>query len=197
MKNSLQRWQHAGIISTGFDSPSKSGATVTRPEMDSDFFYVPCCEGSMAPFLAGRVGTAKAVPVPDSGLSTPHGLPPSFDSEVGRFTTCQSGVIMTTPTTGKSAHITPTEALRAILAEVTPGIRPYSGDSWLPEHLVLQATEALSRAERQDIAAQQHAHTALATASWHIARNELPQALSRLRRATSHIATAMEVVNHG
>jgi hypothetical protein len=99
----------------------------------------------------------------------------------------------TTPTPG---ILTTEAALRAILAEVTPGQRPYSGDSWLPDHLVKQATEALSRAEQADMAAQQHAHNALSTASWHIARNELPQAMSRLRRAHSHITAAMEV-SHG
>lgn len=34
-------------------------------------------------------------------------------------------------------------ALRAILAEVTPGSRPYSGDSYLPGHLVQAAQAAL------------------------------------------------------
>ncbi len=103
-----------------------------------------------------------------------------------------------TITTGKSAQITTTEAaLRAILAEVTPGQRPHSGDSWLPDHLVQQATEALTHAEQAGIAAQQHAFNALSTASWHAARGELPLALSRIRRAQSHITTAMEVAHHG
>jgi hypothetical protein len=41
-------------------------------------------------------------------------------------------------------------------------------------------------------AAHQHAHNALSTAAWHIARGEAPQALSRLRRAQSHILASME-----
>jgi hypothetical protein len=94
---------------------------------------------------------------------------------------------MTTPTLGTLETI-----LRSILAEVTPGTRPFSSDSWLPDHLVKQATEALSRAEQADIAAQQHAFNALSTASWHAARGELPLALSRIRRAQTHIAHSME-----
>ena len=41
---------------------------------------------------------------------------------------------------------TPTieQALRAILTEVTPGKRPYSSDSYLPEHLINQAQQALA-----------------------------------------------------
>lgn len=93
----------------------------------------------------------------------------------------------TTPTPGTLETI-----LRAILAEVTPGQRPYSSDSYFPDHLVKQANEALSSAEQADIAAQQHAFNALSTASWHVARGELPQALSRIRRAQTHIANSME-----
>ena len=43
---------------------------------------------------------------------------------------------------------------------------------------------------------QQHAHNALATAAWHIARGDAPQALTRLRRAQSHILASMEAGNH-
>lgn len=46
---------------------------------------------------------------------------------------------MTTTTTEKLA-----EALRAIIAEVTPGQRPYSTDSYLPDHLIEQAQQALA-----------------------------------------------------
>ena len=142
------------------------------------------------------------------------------------------------------APTTLADTLRAILAEVTPDTRPYSGDSYLPDHLidaarlalaqheqqdtasqqqteVAQALEALRRAnamhltgsteaaidlERKarlilvgllqangvDTASQQHAHNALSTAAWHIARGEAPQALARLRRAQSHIKASME-----
>ena len=90
----------------------------------------------------------------------------------------------TTPTTGTLETI-----LRAILAEVTPGNRPYSGDSYLPDHLIEAAKAALDDFNQ---AAYQHAHNALSTAVWHIARGEAPQALARLRRAQSHILASME-----
>jgi DNA-binding NarL/FixJ family response regulator len=93
----------------------------------------------------------------------------------------------TTPTPGS---ITTTEvALRTILAEVTPGIRPYSSESYLPDHLVKAAQAAL---DGNSLAARQHAHNALSTAAWHIARGEAPQALARMRRAQSHILASME-----
>ena len=93
-------------------------------------------------------------------------------------------------TTGTSAQKTTiAEALRAILAEVTPGQRPYSGDSYLPDHLIEAAHAALTSTDQ---AAHQHAHNALSTACWHIARGEAPQALTRLRRAQSHILASME-----
>ena len=91
-------------------------------------------------------------------------------------------------TTGQHAHITPSKALHAILAEVTPGQRPYSSASYLPEHLVQAAQNAL---DGTDLAASQHAHNALSTAAWHIARGEAPQALARMRRAQSHIMASM------
>ena len=96
----------------------------------------------------------------------------------------------TTPTTGNPSALS--EALRAILAEVTPGIRPYSGDSYLPDHIVQFARLALAEHDQQDTAAQQHAHNALSMAAWHCARGESALALSRLRRAKSHIMTSME-----
>lgn len=82
--------------------------------------------------------------------------------------------------------------LRAILAEVTPGQRPYSGDSYLPDHLIESAQAALAG---HDQAARQHAHNALSTAAWHVARGEAPQALSRLRRAQSHILASMPITS--
>jgi hypothetical protein len=92
---------------------------------------------------------------------------------------------------GKSAQIpTIADALRAILAEVTPGQRPYSSESYLPDHLVEAAQSALAVGDQ---AAHQHAHNALSTAAWHIARGEASQALTRLRRAQAHITTAMQV----
>lgn len=79
--------------------------------------------------------------------------------------------------------------LRAILAEVTPGQRPYSSDSYLPDHLVEAAQAALADTDQ---AACQHAFNALSTASWHAARGDAHQALSRLRRAQSHLTTSMQ-----
>ena len=94
-----------------------------------------------------------------------------------------------TPTPGNIYTV-----LRAILAEVTPGQRPYSGDSYLPSHLIEAAQDALSGIDQT---AHQHAHNALSTACWHIARGEASQALSRLRRAQSHIMASMEAPNGG
>lgn len=94
-----------------------------------------------------------------------------------------------TPTTGTTPTSPLADALRAILAEVTPGVRPYSGDSWLPAHLIQAAQAAL---DCTDTAAQQHAHNALSMAAWHVARGESAQALARLRRAQSHIRAGME-----
>jgi hypothetical protein len=90
----------------------------------------------------------------------------------------------TTPTPG-----TLETTLRAILAEVTQGSRPYSSDSYLPDHLVKAAQAALLGAS---LAACPHAHNALSTAAWHIARGEAPQALARLRRVQAHLMASME-----
>ena len=81
-------------------------------------------------------------------------------------------------------------ALRAILAEVAPGNRPYSGDSYLPAHLVEAAQAAL---DGIDLEVNQRAHNALATAGWHIARGEPDKALARLRRAQAHILHSMTI----
>ena len=43
------------------------------------------------------------------------------------------------------------DAIQQILAEVTPGSRPYSTDSYLPDHLVELAQKALEEA-RHDCA---------------------------------------------
>lgn len=112
------------------------------------------------------------------------------------------------------AHATTTpslgtiDALRQILAEVTPGIRPYSTDSYLPSHLVDLAQRALDRhttapvdhhhktVETDDHAGYQHAFNAMSAAGWHCARGEAQQALTRLRRAQSHLFAVCEVT-HG
>lgn len=59
----------------------------------------------------------------------------------------------------------------------------------LPDHLVSTAQAALSG---DNAGAHQLAFNALSTAAWHVARNELPLALARMRRARSHIMAAME-----
>ena len=96
------------------------------------------------------------------------------------------------PTTSPSASNSPAEALRLILNEVTPGIRPYSSDSWLPDHLINAARAALETHDQIDPATQQHAFNALSTAAWHVARGEPAKALARMRRAQSHIKASME-----
>ena len=101
-----------------------------------------------------------------------------------------------TTTTGNTPTIA--DALRAILTEVTPGTRPYSGDSYLPDHLIDAARLALEASKGSipnptltDTATQQHAFNALSMAAWHCARGEPAQALARIRRAKSHIMTSM------
>ena len=59
----------------------------------------------------------------------------------------------------------------------------------LPAHLVNTAQVAL---DGDDAGAHQLAFNALSTAAWHVARNELPLALARMRRARSHIMAFME-----
>ena len=98
---------------------------------------------------------------------------------------------MTTVNTITTGHTPTADALRTILAEVTPGIRPYSDDSYLPDHLIDVARLALAQHDQQDAAAQQHAFNALSMAAWHCARGEPAQALARIRRAQSHIKTNM------
>lgn len=81
------------------------------------------------------------------------------------------------------------DALRQILQEITPGTRPYSSDSFLPDHLVNAARRALSLHENE---ATQYAFNALSTAAWHCARGEPAKALSRLRRAQAHLTASMQ-----
>lgn len=96
---------------------------------------------------------------------------------------------MTTMSARAIAPITTTDALRQILTEVTPGQRPYSTDSYLPDHLVQAAQSALAQ---HDSEASQHAYNALSTAAWHCARGEPGKALARMRRVQSHISASME-----
>jgi len=121
----------------------------------------------------------------------PHVHPVDLNNQRMVFVTPEGAKAMTTTSTTptpKSGNLE--TALRAILAEVTPGNRPFSSDSFLPDHLIEAAQAALAGTDQ---AARQHAHNALSTAAWHIARGEAPQALSRMRRAQSHIMASMEV----
>ena len=59
----------------------------------------------------------------------------------------------------------------------------------LPAYLVSTAQAALAG---DNPTAHQLAFNALSTAAWHVARNELPQAMARLRRARSHIMASLE-----
>jgi hypothetical protein len=129
--------------------------------------------GGTASDVCSTPSPSYAIEHADDGFSTPEGAE--------TMTTVNT---TTTPTGNTIAH-----ALRCILREVTPGQRPYSGDSYLPSHLIEAARAALSG---HDQAAHQHAHNAISTAAWHIARGEAPKALARLRRAQSHILASME-----
>lgn len=99
--------------------------------------------------------------------------------------------------TSPARAIAPTNAslatvLRSILSEVTPGIRPFSSDSYLPDHLIDQARAALAAHDQRDEATQQAAFNALSTAQWYVGRGQPAAALSRLRRAKSHITAMLE-----
>ncbi|MCB8747700.1 hypothetical protein LHU53_12375 [Rhodoferax sp. U2-2l] len=74
----------------------------------------------------------------------------------------------------------------------TSGLHRYQSANSTPVRAVMPiaAYNALT------IELHQHAHNALATAAWHIARGDAPQALTRLRRAQSHILASMEGGNH-
>ena len=70
-------------------------------------------------------------------------------------------------------------ALRSILAEVTPGQRPYSGDSYLPQHIIDAARAALASQDPTETAAPLNTQVA--------------QALDALRKAnTLHLTGANE-----
>lgn len=81
----------------------------------------------------------------------------------------------TTPTGTPNAI----DALRAILAELTPGNRPFSSDSYLPDHLLDQARAALAEHDRKDTPAPQ--------------TSQVAQALDALRKAnTLHLTGGNE-----
>jgi hypothetical protein len=97
---------------------------------------------------------------------------------------------MTTVNTTTTGHTPTATALRAILAEVTPGIRPHSGDSYLPDHLVQAARLALAQHDQQDTEAQQHAHNAISYAQWHLAHGRINEATGRILSAARHLKQA-------
>lgn len=72
----------------GFDSPT------TRRNSRAGYPNAAFCCAVRFAFYGRACGEGReSLPVPCSGLSTPHVLSPSFDSEGGRFQTCQQGAI--------------------------------------------------------------------------------------------------------
>ena len=78
----------------GFDSPENSRRS-SRAHFGERLFFVHVLRMARMAFLFGGPcgGTREGAPVPYPGLPTPHGLPPSFGSGGGRFSTCCKGAI--------------------------------------------------------------------------------------------------------
>lgn len=170
-----------GVAEFGHSNPL---AAQSRNTAQSCGFFV------RAPVLAARMGGRKPCRLMASAsgpVDQPVRAASSFGHGVAVAQNRNWRPHMAHTTTPKKGTIE--SALRAILAEVTPGKQPYSSDSYLPSHLIEAAQHALDGLEQ---AANQHAYNALSTACWHIARGDAPQALSRLRRAQSHIMAGME-----
>ena len=181
-KNKLTPTTHCGIIVSGSKQTKSEAFYLYVNEVFSCPKFMVLDVGNHHPQGRGhRFGD----------VLKPHVHPFDLSSQRMVFVTPEGAETMTiassktTPILGNLETV-----LRAILAEVTPGQRPYSGDSYLPSHLIEAAQAVLSGI---DHTAHQHAHNALSTAAWHVARGEAPQALSRLRRAQSHIMASMEV----
>ena len=106
----------------------------------------------------------------------------------------------TPTTTGQFAQTTTEVALRAILAEVTPGTRPFSMDSYLPEHLVRLGQQALEPFSSSapilitQIERQHAKEIALSTALWHVRhgtdQTSIQAATDRAMRAASMLKQA-------
>ena len=79
---------------TGFGDPFHSRRS-SRATFGQRLFYVHALRmAHMAYLFGGPCGdTREGVPVPTAGSPTPHGLPPSFGDEGGRFQTCSEGAI--------------------------------------------------------------------------------------------------------
>ena len=72
----------------GFDSPKQ------RRNSRAGYPIAAFCCAVRFAFNGRACGEGrKSLPVPLPGLSTPHVLSPSFDSEGGRFQTCRKGAI--------------------------------------------------------------------------------------------------------
>jgi hypothetical protein len=188
------RSESCAKVHFGIGVPQKSGATVTRPlNKDSGFFYVPCCAGSMAPFLAGRVGASKDAPVPDSGTPTLHGLSPSIGVEVGRFTTCQSGANMaTTLTLCASARTTSPTTGNPSNLPTLPAFTAFS--HIIRDRVAIASNKLKMKPVDNSIARQQQIENALSTALWHVRNGTGPlsiqAATGRAIRAASMLKQA-------
>ena len=114
--------------------------------------------------------TIKATPT--TGNASARVTPPTF-THTGRIVRER-----TSPTPGNIASV-----LRAILSEVTPVQRPYSGDSYLPDHLVQLARTAIDARDKprteplESIERQQAIENALSAALWHVRHNDSVESL--------------------
>ena len=83
----------------GFDSPITEGA-VAAPTIGQRLFYVHVLRMASTAIYFGRPcwGIRKSAPVPSAGLSTRHGLPPTFDSVEAGFKPVPKEPFMANPT---------------------------------------------------------------------------------------------------
>jgi len=79
----------------GFDSPERRRSS-RADSFDSGFFHARngFDTAQHGYLFGGPCGEGESPAGPTSGLSTLHGLPPSFDSAGDRFTTCHRGATM-------------------------------------------------------------------------------------------------------
>jgi len=152
-QNHLHRWQSAGIIQAGASNTTKLACKLhdselfSRPEFSDDPKQDHLKSYGLDAVNRKATGTTNFVLLTSSPPVDRSKSSSGFQSQLGATTMAQA------TTTGKSAQ-TPAEAyksafdklheaLSAILAEVTPGTRPYSSDSYLPDHLIEAAQQAI------------------------------------------------------